>query len=96
MFNMLKGFMKVYSITLVKNSGIFNKIEVENHLRSLNLVDRFEIRGKLLKLIRNPYGFTNKYSEIDGSYEGVEQTGNNIMDDDSFIDTLRTFLQEID
>ena len=94
MFNMLRGFVKVYTITLVKNNGIFNRDEIEKILSTNRLVDRYEIKNKIIRLVRNPKGFINNY--IDNRYIGVKKDIQNDISETEFIEYLRHLFQQID
>ena len=93
MFNMLRGFIAVYTITLNKDSGLFNKDEINTILSGAILIDRYEIKRKTIKLIRNPNGFINKF-DANGSYMGVVKDQTNDITNIEFVDYLRKLFRK--
>ena len=93
MFNILRGFINVFTLTLVKDDGLFNPEEILDVLRTSIMIDRFELKNTTVKIVRNPKGFINNY-DADGEYLGISKNTSN-LNDNEFIAYLRDLFKTI-
>lgn len=58
LFNMLKGYIEYFTITLKKNDGsLLDVSQIQNYFKSNPYVDIFEMNDKTWDITRIPYGF---------------------------------------
>ena len=94
LFNILRGYIKTWSIPLVAKEGtkvdnaILNTIlKTSDNANYIN----YDSNSKILEITRNPYGFINNYKS--DKYMGVVLNERGEITDAEFIDNLRAILK---
>jgi len=93
LFNMLRGYIKSYTMALINNSGdAWNGDEIEEILKQSNLVNRITVnrRSSTVEFTRNPYGFVS--TSLDK--KSVIKSDLNTMSDNDFLSTIGSLLLE--
>lgn len=98
LFNMLRGFIKTYTIPLtIQTSKKITLTQIKTILRSVAGLDYMEYKPSSKKLIitRNPFGFVSIYDKA--SYKGVQRNdeeGVGIVSEKEFLDRVQSTLAE--
>lgn len=97
MFNLLRGYIYIYTIRLSKSIGGFKPDEIREVLKTFKFLDRISINVKdnTIKVIRTPYGFINKFNDAN-RYIGVARSVEGNISNDEFINLLLLTLSSRD
>ena len=98
LFNILRGYIKTYTIKLKKTDGSeWNSDNIRSILNSTKLVDRIKIDSEkeLVTITRNPYGFITDF-DLNGNNIGVVKNDINNINNNDFIDIILNILGEGD
>ena len=93
LFNILRGYIISWELTIHIDRGLVNKKKLEELLvKNRGIVDYLDFNDstKILTITRNPFGFYNK---ITREYEGVQQE-NNMITDESYIARVKSILKD--
>jgi uncharacterized protein YacL (UPF0231 family) len=93
LFNILRGYIISWELTIHIDRGLMNKKKLEEYLvTNRGIVDYLDFNDstKVLTITRNPFGFYNK---IRGEYQGVEHE-NNIISNESYIARVKSILRD--
>ncbi len=90
LFNMLRGFVYSYRLTLRAIAPqSFNVDRLKEILHKTETIDRFEVdvKSNSIEVTRAPIGFVNKYNES-GEKIGVSKNDNNSIDEEEFVNGI--------
>lgn len=93
--NILRGLMKQYTLTLSNTKGQFDSKKIENILKQIDTIDQYDVesRDSTIKITRNIYLYSNKYSEDKMEYLGIYQH-NNEMEENEWLDMIKSKLED--
>ena len=102
LFNMLRGYIRTYTMTLiidkkpVKKKGLKEADRIKNIVKQLNLLDiiNYIPRTNKLTITRNPFGFVSIYDKE--KYTGVELNEQGNVSDNEMLIQLESLLKKHD
>ena len=97
LFNILRGYIKTYTIKLNKTKKIVTETEIKEILKNNVNTDYVELTNKNeLIITRNPFGYTKNIDELEIKYNGIifNKESTNNYSDEHFINEIKNLLKD--